>query len=58
MVIPMVEVTINALFKPIIKGLLSSMVSNVRGYTEREQSKCRQWVKLSLNSIASLEGYY
>ena len=31
---------------------------DVRGYTEREQSKCRQWVKLSLNSIASLEAYY
>jgi hypothetical protein len=30
-------------------------VEYVRGYTEREQSKCRQWVRLSLNSMESQE---
>jgi hypothetical protein len=32
-----------------------TIAANVRGYTEREQSKCRQWVRLSLNSIESQE---
>jgi hypothetical protein len=30
-------------------------LDNVRGYTEREQSKFRQWVRLSLNSMESQE---
>ena len=46
------------IFKALVPRLSCSLALGVRGYTEREQSKCRQWVKLSLNSIASLEGYY
>ena len=41
----------------LVEGIAEAELT-VRGYTEREQSKCRQWVKLSLNSIASLEGCY